>query len=160
MAFPRKIDDSREKEAYIPILCINECNNVSLTCCQRPPVIVHTITTKSPSNTEPPIINDVPSKHCGKQKIDSVVKKSSLDDEYPWTLALFNKTTSDDTNLIFFSGASLLGARVAITVNHKFPKGTTNPELYVVRAGEYDLTQTEEIIKTQDRVLTKVIIIK
>lgn len=138
---------------HIPIPC--PCKEIAFVCC-KPPIQV--ITKRLPS---------MHTKHCGEKKMILGPRISSTDDtnlyvaessEYPWTLALFKVKPTDAEDLIFLSGASLLGPRVAVTVSHNFPR-LVKPQSYVVRAGEYDLTNTDEIIKHQDRVLTKVNII-
>lgn len=109
----------------------------------------------------------IPRKHCGEKMNIVGPRISSTDDtnlyvaessEYPWTLALFKIKPTDAEDPDFLSGASLLGPRAAVTVVHNFPR-TAKPESYMVRAGEFDLTNTDEIIKHQDRVLKKVIIL-
>lgn len=147
----------------MPIPC--PCTNVSFVCCKlsQPTTGLKSNITVSTPSTSP--IN-IPNKHCGEQKNIIGPRILSTDDsnvyvaqtgDYAWTLAIFNMTPSDNNKLDFHCGATLLGPRIALTATHNFPMHP-KPETYVIRAGEFNLSHTEEIVKHQDRVLTHVTI--
>lgn len=73
--------------------------------------------------------------------------------EYPWTMALLYLING---KLIFLCGASLLGPNVAVTVIHNIPENLNKSSL-VIRAGEFDLTNDNEWLKHQDRVVSRII---
>lgn len=155
---------------HIPIPC--PCTNNSFVCCKNSQTTTGPKrNTTIPTPSTPTVTNTrivIPTKHCGEQKNILGPRILSTDDtnlyvaqtgDYPWTLAIFNMTPSDNTKLDFLCGATLLGPRVALTVNHNFPMHP-KPETYVVRAGEFNLSHTDEIVKHQDRVLTHVSILR
>lgn len=67
--------------------------------------------------------------------------------DFPWTLALLK-------NDEFLCGASLLGPRVAVTVNHNIPEDWSK---LAIRAGELDFSHEDESIEHQDRKITKIV---
>lgn len=118
-------------------------------------------TTRKPIDTTP---NSIPTesiptitKHCGDRMENTIGKRmeDSSDSnlyvaegtDFPWTLALLK-------NDKFICGASLLGPRVAITVNHNIP---TDCSSLVIRAGELDFSHEDETIEHQDRTITKIV---
>lgn len=96
-----------------------------------------------------------PKKQCGVSMNIITPRFDTANDstEYPWTMALFTKTNG---NLTFLCGASLLGPNVAITVIHNIPEKNLEKSL-VVRAGEYDLTNDNEWLPHQDRVVGRIV---
>lgn len=121
-----------------------QCENSSQTCCKRDKIK----TEEQPRK-----------KHCGEQMnvtvkpriFETTIVNDST--EYPWTMAVFKKTNGIFT---FLCGASLLGPKVALTVIHNIPEMDDNSSL-VIRAGEYDLTNDNEWLKHQERIVTRIV---
>lgn len=132
--------------------------NPPFICCKTPPIT---------DNRNVPIPKPF-SIHCGEQVnivgpriLSSDNENLTVDraSEYPWTLALFKITRQSDgsENYAFICGASLIGQRVAVTVNHN----VLDPGSYVIRAGSLSLQINEdEFLEPQDRPISKVIIFK
>lgn len=96
------------------------------------------------------------SKNCGVSMniIKSRFETVNDSTEYPWTVALFKNTNG---NLTFLCGASLLAPKVALTVIHNIPENLDETTFLVMRAGEFDLTNDNEWLPHQDRIVTRIV---
>lgn len=150
-----------------PHLCkeIWKRNNLQSPCLCKPPLICcgkkskQGKSRKKATKTHCGVINNIiEPRIMFSDNNPSIVTRTG---DSPWTLALFKVKESDRDDSRFICSATLLGARVAVTVNHNFPLYEKfEPGSYLVRSGTLEIEDSEDdgFMKHQDRIISKVII--
>ncbi|XP_055529012.1 phenoloxidase-activating factor 2-like [Wyeomyia smithii] len=143
-----------------------DCNHYLEVCCDKDKVISNITRPVQQDFNNTRSRDDEPNpsefEKCGKRQMDGVgfrvvsTDRESQFGEFPWIVALFYQETELTDDLQYFCGGSLIYPHVVLTAAHCV-NDRLNEKL-IVRAGEWDMRTTNEVLPYQERDITQAIV--